>query len=305
MKSKFLVCVPFTGLGLYGGFRGNRWLRNRIKIFKQFVIPSLLAQTDKDFVLWVAWRAEEKDNKYVKELREWLGDKVVFTYSGIPFWDDKYDDETARERLFQTLKGAMPTLMPFIADCDEVHWLLQPSDDVYHVKTVQSVKAAFENPEIQAVGYKRGYIMNYNTLEVKEYNPKTNPPFFAVKYPRNIFIDPGKHMTWTGPFKSHEYIADKLKMGHFEDRGFIVGTHFDNISTGFDNPYAGVTVLDVHPQDFGLQGVQPLPTPPWSFNKAFFNLLPHRVKRKLRFWAGEKKWLLRPVFAVIYNGLRS
>ncbi len=308
MKSKFLVCVPFSGLGLYNGFRGNRWLKNRIKIFKQFVVPSLLAQTDRDFVLWVAWRAEERINVYVQELNRYLilkGLPHIFTYSGVPFFDDKYPDEEARERLFQTLKGAMPQLLEFISDCEEVHWLLQPSDDIYHVKTVQSVKAAFENPEIQAVGYQKGYIMNYNTLEVKEYNPKTNPPFFAIKFPRNTFIDPGKHMSYTGPYKSHEYIGEKLKMGHFEDRGFIVGTHFDNISTGFDNPYAGETVQDVNPADFGLVGVQPLPLPPWSINKAIFNSLPHQVKRKLRFWSGEKKWVLRPLFAVIYNGLRS
>lgn len=302
MKSKFLVCVPFTGLGLYGGFRGNRWLRNRIEIFKQFVVPSLMAQTDKNFVLWIAWRAEEKTNKYVQELQRWIADETdllyVFTYSGIPFWDDKHSDEVARERLFQTLKEALPKLIDIVSDCDEVHWLLQPSDDVYHVKTVQSVKAAFQNPEIQAVGYKRGYIMNYNTLEVKEYNPKTNPPFFAVKYPRITFLDIGKHMLYTGPFKSHEYIGEKLKMGHFEDRGFIVGTHGENISTHFNNPFGGEQVTNIRPMDFGLEGVQPIKLP-ISTRKWLMRKLPYGWQRKLRYVFGEK------LYSPIYNWLRN
>ena len=37
-KFKHLIYCPFTGLGLYNGFRGNRWLKNRIKIFKEFVV---------------------------------------------------------------------------------------------------------------------------------------------------------------------------------------------------------------------------------------------------------------------------
>ena len=96
----FLYC-PFTGLGLYGGHRGNRWLRNRIKIFKQFVVPSLLAQTNQNFVIWISWRFEDRGDPLVRELYEWLSlrfmmpdmkSRVVFTYAGVCFWDDKYSD---------------------------------------------------------------------------------------------------------------------------------------------------------------------------------------------------------------------
>ncbi len=72
LKIKHLMYVPFTGLGLYNGFRGNRWLKNRIEIFKQFVIPSLLNQTDQDFILWVSWRREEKNNPIIKEFKQYL-----------------------------------------------------------------------------------------------------------------------------------------------------------------------------------------------------------------------------------------
>ena len=38
-KYKHLMYMPFSGLGLYNGFRGNRWLKNRIKICKLRIRP--------------------------------------------------------------------------------------------------------------------------------------------------------------------------------------------------------------------------------------------------------------------------
>lgn len=301
MKNNFLVCVPFTGLGLYNGFRGNRWLRNRISIFEQFVVPSLINQNDPDFTVWVAWRREEKDNKYVKGLYQRLqatGLKVVFTYSGVPFWDDKYSDEEARERLWNTLRIALPELLDAVPDCEHVYWLLQPSDDCYDRRTVQSVKKAFEVEGVQAVSYKRGYLCNYNTKELLEYNPKTNPPFFAIKFPRDVFFDAGRHMNYTGPYKSHEYIGDKLKLEHFEERGFLVGTHGENISTHFNHPYGGEEVNPMVLVDFGIDRVPALKLP-ISFRKWLMRRLPYQWQRKLRYWFGEL------LFARFYNWIRN
>ena len=69
---KHLLYVPFTGLGLYNGFRGNKWLKKRIQIFKQFVVPSLHAQINQNFIIWISWRPEEKNNHIVKEFYQYL-----------------------------------------------------------------------------------------------------------------------------------------------------------------------------------------------------------------------------------------
>lgn len=299
--NKMVVCVPFTGLGLYGGFRGNRWLRNRIEVFKKFVVPSLLNQTDQDFIVWVAWRKEEKTNKYVIELEEYLQSfpfKVVFTYSGIPFWDDKYPDDVALDRLTSTLKGALPTLMEAVGDCEHVLWLLQPSDDCYDKITIEAMKEGFKKNEVQAIGFERGYLCNYSTKEVLEYNPKTNPPFFCIKFPRNIFFDPGKHVNYTGPYKSHEYVGDKLRLAHIRERGFLVGTHGENISTHFNHPYGGARVGEEIFDRFGIRESPPLKLP-ISTRKWLMRKLPHQWQRKLRYWFGEK------LYAKFYNFIRS
>lgn len=315
MKNTFLVYTPFTGLGLYGGFRGNRWLRNRIKVFKQFVIPSLLNQSDRDFVHWISWRREEKYNKHVMELEQWMSQipnfKFIFTYDGIVFWDDKFDDVTAREKLFNSLFKTLPGLFDIVGDVDEIHWLLQPSDDLYDRMTVESVKKAFEgDPTMQAVAYTQGYLCNYNTKELLEYNPKTSPPFHAIRFPKSIFFDAGRHMTYISlkedmnqykkgtPCPSHEYLPKCLKTANFDGRGFLVGTHGENISTHFNHPYGGNKVDPAVLYNFGIYGVEPLHLP-LSLRKWLMRKLPYRAQRKLRYIFGEM------FFSKIYEWIRN
>lgn len=110
------------------------------------------------------------------------------------------------------------------------------------------------------------------------------------------------------PCPSHEFIGKCLKYESVDERCFLVGTHQDNISTVFDHPYVGKRFEGAERDEilsqFGLQGVQRLVIP-FSLGKLILNKLPYGVKRKLRYLAGEKKWVLRPVFALIYNLLRA
>ena len=69
---KHLIYVPFTGLGLKGGYRGDTWLKNRINIFQKFTLVSLLHQSNRDFVLWVQWRPEDELNPLVMQLKKTL-----------------------------------------------------------------------------------------------------------------------------------------------------------------------------------------------------------------------------------------
>ena len=314
-KIAHLLHCPWTGLGLYNGFRGNRWLKNRIQVFKQFVIPSLLAQENKNFILWCAFRREEKNNPLVKELQEYMDliteFKTVFTFAGICFWDDKYPNDVARERLLTSLHGSMGELLNVMGEADTILMTIQPSDDCYHKNAVKALQELFEKmPDIQALGFTKGYICNYKTKEVKEYNPKTNPPFYTIKFPREAFIDPLKHAQYTSikkdcgkyeagtPIPSHEYVEYALKYGKIDERGFLVGVHGENISTHIDNPFAGDVVSQEVLKDFGIYDVEPIKIK-YSVRKRILRSLPHGVQRKLRYWFGELVW------QKMYNFLRS
>lgn len=307
MKNKIthFCYVPFTGLGLYEGFRGQRWLDNRIKVFKHFVVPSLQAQTSQDFKIWISWRREERHNKSVSDLYKYLSnifqDRVVFTYSGVCFWDDKYQDEEAQRRLTLSVHEAGKELMNHVGDVDHVLMTIQPSDDCYMSTAVEAIQVFFSIYDDQAVTFKRGYIMDYTTKGLSEYNPKTNPPFFTIKFPKKTFLDAREHVLYTGPYKSHEYIGQKLRLGAFEDRGFLVGTHGENISTYYDHPYRGEVIEGREAvaitSQFGLLGVPPIVIKK-GLRRWILKKLPHPIRRKLRYWLGERLW------APIYSWIR-
>lgn len=317
MESKikhFLYC-PFTGLGLYGGFRGNRWLKNRLRIFKQFVLPSLLAQSSKEFTLWVSWRPEEKYNKYVKEFVEFMDGvkefKTVHTFHGVCFWDDKYSDEEARDRLLTNLHDTMGELVGHVGDVSHVLMTIQPSDDCYSSVAVAGIQACFnETPDMDAFGFSKGYICNYLTKEVAEYNPTTNPPFYTIKFTKAAFINPLEHANHTSlkkdagkykkgtPLPSHEYVKDCLRYGVIQEREFLVGTHRENISTVFTHPFKGSMVDKNILARFGIHEAPELVLKT-SWRRAVLHKLPFKVQRKLRYWLGERIW------NNLYNFLRS
>lgn len=316
MENKFthFLYTPFTGLGLYSGYRGSRWLKSRILIFKQFVVPSLLAQTNQDFILWVSWRHEERNNSLVIELNHWLlgtGLKFVFTFSGVVFFDDKYPDDIARERLINAIHGSMGELLNVMGEAKEIYMTIQPSDDCYHKNAVQALQELFNKmPDIQAFGFSKGYICNYRTKEIREYIPTTNPPFYTIKFSRETFIDPFKHCEYTSikkdigkykagtPIPSHEYVEHALKYGKIDERGFLVGCHGENVSTHFNNPFGGEKVTPEVLKDFGLYDVEPIKIK-FSIRKRLLRMLPYKAQRKIRYWFGELVW------QKLYNWLRS
>lgn len=226
---KHFLYVPFTGLGLHDGYRGDEWLANRIKVFRHFVVPSLLNQTNKEFILWISWRPEEENNPQVIELYKDLSQifSLLFTFNGIMFWDDKYPDEVAAQRLDAALKATLPQLQRIVADAEYVYFTLQPSDDMYISRMVADVQDA-----LIPMRYDKGYIMDYSTKELAEYNPDTLPPFYTLCFTKEDFLNPDK---WPKD-KSHEYI----EAGAADiERGFCVGTHGENISTVFNHPFKG------------------------------------------------------------------
>ena len=263
-KNKFihLFYCPMTGLGFYNGYRGDTWLKHRIDIFKSYVIPSLCAQKNNNFYVWMSWRPEERGNKIVEDFQNaltYLRDvEVIHTFGGLCFWDDKYEDSVASVRLKEALARSLPQLENLTSEADYVIITIQPSDDMYISTAAQEIQDKFTElldkgdiPPI-AVGWEEGYILNMATKELSEYSTtdwetdevstyttNTNPPFFSILYTRDVFVDPEKHYKHIGPYKSHEYIAEHMPYHALEGRGFIVGTHGANISTTFNHRYKG------------------------------------------------------------------
>lgn len=288
--------MPLTGLGLYGGHRGDRWLRNRIKIFKQFVLPSLVGQTNQNFTLWVSARHEDRNDKTMSNFKKFLETMtpldVVFTYSGVCFWDDKYDDKTAYTRLVNAIQGSMGELINTVGESKKILMTIQPSDDAYRLDFVEKTQQFFKkNPKYDVYGFKKGYVMDYVNMKLTEWNPTTTPPFYTIKFTRDIFTDPLKHVNFIGPYKSHEYVKDYMRALYSDERMFVVGTHGENISTIFNHPFAGEVFEDGFATGilggFNMAGTTPLRLK-ISLRKKLLRKLPPNWQRKLRYLLGER-----------------
>lgn len=305
-KVTHFLYMPMTGLGLYGGHRGKRWLRNRIKIFKHFVLPSLLAQTNQNFILWVSFRYEDRNDYLVKEFQSFLElqpFRTVFTFAGVCFWDDKYPDKIAHERLLNAIHGSMGDLLNVMGEAEEILMTIQPSDDCYHKDMVKDVQSYFaSDTKTHVFGYTQGYVMDYLSGRLCEWNPKTTPPFYTIRFTRKVFTDPNEHARYIGPYKSHEYVKDFLPSIYLSFRGFIVGTHGENISTIFNHPFAGSEFSNDTRKailsGFGLSEIKPICLKT-GFRRKIMRLLPYGWQRKLRYWLGER------FYARFYDFIRA
>jgi hypothetical protein len=231
-----LVMTPFTGLGK-PRYRGDEWLKRRIKIFKENTLKSLQNQTNQFFVHWLCFREEEANNPLVQELfkdlctMEW---RCIFTFGGIPFWDDKYNKTEAKgllKRLTDTL--ASPTgLKELVGDASYVYETILASDDMYHKDVIESIQQ-------QPFAYKRalvhwnGYIRETETGRLGEWKPPVGhlPPFYTIMYPADVFLDPKKHFDYLKGYKSHEDIEKLFDCVRLPDSRYMVNVHGNNIST--------------------------------------------------------------------------
>lgn len=274
-----LVLIPFTGVGLYGGFRGDEWFKDRIEIFKKYTLESLLNQTEKRFILWITFRPEEKNHPYVAELSDYLKAKeldYVLTFDGLMYVDDKFvggyskfknygrivrecwrrknwtgfllmfeemrigKNQTLERRLTSSLKE----LEKIFGDVEWIHVTRLDSDDMFHSHAIQEIGEAsvFEGAYV----YKNGYIYNADTKELAEYNPSTNPPFYTIVFPSYIFFNAQRYINYFKNFKSHEDIPKVFNIRQLTDGRYCVLTHNpkNHISTIWNHPFRGNLILE-------------------------------------------------------------
>src|SRR5581483_9064301 len=93
MNNIHIIYVPMTGVGLYGGYRGDDWYRERIEIFKNWTLKSLQSQTSQNFVLWMSFRPQEQSNPLTGDLANYMKSqniRYILTFDGLMYYDDKF-----------------------------------------------------------------------------------------------------------------------------------------------------------------------------------------------------------------------
>lgn len=291
-KETFLhiIYIPFVGVGLGSAQRRNpNWLADRIQIFKDYTLKSLLNQEERNFILWASFTQSEKYDKKVGELANYLkANKVayIFTFDGLMYWDDKFNtDPISRLKNFARIvrdcwrNGNMRDFWPSLREvfnnrnktlverlgnslrpfkdnfATGVNWFYVTridSDDMFHKSVVKEIQKlpAFEGAYVM----KKGYIHNRHSGLIAEYLPKTNPPFHTIIFRAETFLNPAEHFAYFKDFRSHEDITRVFRSYLLPDFRYCVLTHnpLNHISTGWNHPFRGELVDKEVLKDFGL-----------------------------------------------------
>ena len=240
MKLVHFVYIPFTGLGMINnGFMGQDWFENRARIFKKYTLASLANQTTKNFIIWISFRPEEKDNPVTEQIRqdiEEAGLKYVFTFNGIAMYDDRgtQHNKDLKERLGKMIE----TLKPLIGDAEWVFKTDCGSDDMLSSVSIEEIQE--EEPRISgATYYLNGFIFNDQTGQVAEWKRNTSCSKYTLMFPVDIFLNPIRHYSYIGKLESHEFLPLVFDATRLPDGRYACAVHGYNISTAWSNPFRG------------------------------------------------------------------
>lgn len=253
MKKLHIIYIPFSGVGLSNGYRGDKWFSHRIEVFKRFTLKSLANQTNKDFTIWCSFRPEEEHNPLTKHIARAIlesGLKCVFTFHGLMYFDDKFSDYSPKliarnigmmmmshirnktiPNPLRIIRDAFSnknktlveriekSLKSFNAAGDWVYLTRIDSDDMFHKDVVELIQSQ-EPARKKALVFKQGVVYNVATTQLAEWNPTTNPPFHTIIFPADEFFDAQKHKDYYGLFQSHESITSEFNCTTLPDKHY-------------------------------------------------------------------------------------
>jgi len=235
---KHIFQIPFTGKGLYNGFRGQDWYDLREKIFKKYTLKSLMNQTNKDFGLWISFRPEEKKNPTTKKIIEALKKSsldYVITFNGIMMTDDRGVDHNAD--LEERLKEALPNLKKLVGDAKFVYETNLDSDDMLH-QTFSDIVQKKEFEPGGALYMKDGYAYNIKDRLVEWNNPASNQNY-TIMFPADYYLNAKKRLIYLHGLKTHEEIPIKFNTEKLPGGLYCAVIHGTNISTVWNHPFMG------------------------------------------------------------------
>lgn len=273
MKKLHLIYIPWTGVGLHGGFRGNEWFKHRVEVFKNYTLKSLKNQTNKDFVVWCSFRPEERLNPLTREIGMAIlsaGLKLVFTFDGLMYTDDKFVEyglktrvrnflrmlwdvwyykewkspleilkytwENKNKTLLKRVERSLNALYRELGTAyDWVYMTRLDSDDMFHKEAVNLIQS--QEPERgRSLVFTDGYILNVQTGQVAEWNPPTNPPFHTITFPGYAFFHAKQYLEYYGDFKTHEDATRCFEPVIMDMHKYMISYHGKHISTDWNSP---------------------------------------------------------------------
>lgn len=258
-KSFFhIVQTIFTGKEDAKNVFDRVWLKDRIELFKKFTLKSLLNQTNRNFLHWILWRPEEKNDILVQDLAKFLKDinyKFVFTFLSTPYFNEKQSFDVVKS-LPERLEKSLELVKGFYVDEKVVYLTVIDSDDLFHKDVIQEIQS-YDYKFKRALYFSKGYVLEIKTKKLAEWNPTTCPPFYTIFQPAEVFFDSKKHLEYRKGLIFHKHIPKVFNSIPLDGRKFIYGIHGLNDTTFWNNPYKGKEYLSEKEKvlilkDFGI-----------------------------------------------------
>lgn len=261
-----LIYIPFRGVGIKNG--DDEWFKERIEVFKQYTLKSLLNQTNKNFILWFSFRSEDQPQIGRPIQRNWelvaelLRDTPIrhfATFQGLMYYDDK--NLEANKTLESRLKKTIGMLERY-TESDYILMTRLDSDDMFHKDAVEEIQRNFPQgmaydeydiPKPKALVFLRGLVYNTDTQELAEWRPRTNPPFHTIIFPKETFFDAKKHVEYYGDWQSHEDTILVWPFAKLSDGKYCVTVRpKGHISTNWNHNFRGKPMDKELLKDFGI-----------------------------------------------------
>jgi len=232
-----IIQTVFTGRGTpEGDQESDEWIKKRIELFKKYSLESLLKQTNRNFLHWISWRNKNELSDELEKYLKSINYNFVFTYNGQPYWDDRASNDTLEERLSKDLE----VIKNYCKD-DWVYLTVFDSDDIFRKDVIDIIQSK-EPKERKAIIFENGYVLNHDTGERAEWNPLTNPPFYTIIYPKDIFLNAKEKLKYDKPFTTHEDVPKIFNCVKITERAYSYVIHGKNKSTRWDHSFKGKIV---------------------------------------------------------------
>lgn len=224
------------------------WLQKRIELFERFCLPSVIAQTCKNF-RWIVWFSSDSPLLLKKKIKEWglLCDNFEAVYS------DDYD-------YWQT-EGLPKFIKENVASkCDYVITTRLDNDDAISIKAIAEIQKAFVPSNNTIVDFPNGYCYNLQS-ELFSKHAIISSPFISYiesKQKKKIeTVYKEGHPAWIGK-------ADFVSVN---ERMWIQVCHDSNIA----NSQHGKFCFQPNLAEFGLDQ---------SINQSICNVCFERIKQE-------------------------
>jgi len=179
---KVIVWTPINTSGHFPQLESDpKWMARRVEIMNRYTIPSMRAQTCKDFEWWIEVRTDTV--RYFKEQLDLVGVPAVVLPRPI-VTDHKAGKNTAWEREPEHVKDRVSEPIFYEVRLN--------SDDLYHKGFIEALQAMDIKPDTKVVLPRAGYY--WHLAERKLYKTKhPSPPFYTLIYDTAAWLQGYRH----------------------------------------------------------------------------------------------------------------